>query len=1014
MRTLSRTTSRTLLVSALLLALSGCSGGDGPSAPQEPPSTPDNPNGSTRFESDFPVTESSGDDGEADPIGDGASPGADDDDGGAERAIVEADVVQVVGNRLYALSRAAGLGVIDLSNPRQLRMLGSSRAMPGEPFEMYVRDGVVIAMYGSWGQYVASDDGYRWVQISKVVALDVRDPAHITELGSFDVPGMVSDSRIVGNVLYVVGYQDGWCWGCEDEKPLTAVMSLDVENPRAIRKVDELKYEDVDNEWGWNRRSITVTTERMYVAGPEWGGNDANYGSTIEVIDISDPQGDLVPGASLEAEGMIQSRWQMDEYDGVLRVISQTPAWSQDTPPVVQTFTVTSSTDITPLGRMVLELPRPEQLQSVRFDGARAYAVTFERTDPLFTIDLADPAAPKQMGELEMPGFLYYMQPRGDRLLGLGYDQGNPAGAITLSIFDVTNLAAPTMLDRVNFGGDWAHLPEDQDRIHKALRVFDELGLALVPFSGWQNSGDGCWGNYGSGVQLVDFVGDDLTLRGAVPSVGQARRALIHADSLVTFSDERVTAFDITNRAAPAQLDALVLACNVSHALPLQNGTVARVTRDWWVDQTAIDLVEADKVELAHESLGQLDLGSALRSQGCNEYLWIREVFARGNQLSVVYRREDYTDDYGDYQSFTGVAMVDASDPRAPRLTDTIEWPSNDRWYGYYGYGYGQLQTGIVQTDKALALMETNASSLVSLYVVDLRDPANLGLETLMLGSNDESTSFTGLIASGDDVLTSHYEPGGEGRVRFFFDRIDVSNPAEPARRASNNVPGSLLHLDASRDVLLTQELRRVRVQNLTHEQCASRFAYANFDWGNAGYDDGVGDCEGFVQRVNLVRLAADGAHLVDTYELAENRAISSVSLGDDRLFASLTRGYSYGYYYDDCWGPCGSYDVEPAQLLVLGGFGGDAFQVGKLEVESQTDPWWGWWGAPPVHASGQRALVVSNDQAAVIDARTVTAPKLIREQTLHGWLQSVHVGDDGQALVSLSQAGVQRIDMLR
>ena len=39
-------------------------------------------------------------------------------------------------------------------------------------------------------------------------------------------------------------------------------MSLDVANPRAIRKVDELHYEDVDNDWGWNRRSITVTTER--------------------------------------------------------------------------------------------------------------------------------------------------------------------------------------------------------------------------------------------------------------------------------------------------------------------------------------------------------------------------------------------------------------------------------------------------------------------------------------------------------------------------------------------------------------------------------------------------------------------------------------------------------------------------------------------------------------------------------------------------------------------------------
>jgi hypothetical protein len=1008
MRTSARTVS---LATALVVALAGCAGGNGSNGPEGPPSTPDAPNDSTRFESDFPTSESADDASEDPASGEDANAAPDDDDGGAERAIVEADVVQVVENRLYTLSRAAGLGVIDLSNPRKLRLLGSSRAMPGEPFEMYVRDGVVIAMYGSWGQYVAVEDGYQWVQTSKVVAFDVHDPAHIGELGSFDVPGMVSDSRIVGNVLYVVGYQDGWCWGCEDEKPLTAVISLDVTNPRAIRKVDELKYEDVDNEWGWNRRSITVTPERMYVAGPEWGGNDANYGSTIEVIDISDPRGDLVPGASLEAEGMIQSRWQMDEHDGVLRVISQTPQWSLDTPPVVQTFTVNSSSDITPLGRMVLELPRPEQLQSVRFDGTRAYAVTFERTDPLFTIDLTDPAAPKQLGELEMPGFLYHMQPRGDRLLGLGYDQGNPAGALTLSIFDVSNLAEPKMLDRVNFGGDWAHLPEDQDRIHKALRVFDELGLVLVPFSGWSETSDDCWGNYGSGVQLVDFAGDDLTLRGAVPSVGQARRALIHAGSLVTFSDERVTAFDITNRAAPAQLGELVLARNVSHALPLANGTVARVTRDWWVDETAIDFVAAGSVEHAHESLGQVDLGTALRSQGCNEYLWIAQVFAHGNRLSVVYHRQDYSND--NYTLISGVAVVDGSDPSQPRLTDKLEWTESDSWYGYYGWGYGQLQANMVQTDKALAMLATENDEAV-LNVVDLRDVANLGRQTISLGTSDASSSYTGLIGSGDDVLTSHYEPGGEGRVRFFFDRIDVSNPAAPVRRASINVPGSLLHLDAARNVLLTQELRRVVVDEVTYQQCYARFAFAHYDWDGAREDE-LGRCEGFVQRVNLVRLEADGAHLVDTHEIGEEHTISSVSLGDDRMFVSLTHGYGGSYYADvDCWGPCGGYVVEPARLLVLGGFGGDALQIGKLEVDNQVDPWWGWWGTPPVHASGKRALVVSNDQAAIIDASTVTAPKIIREQQLHGWLQSVYVGDDGQALVSLSRAGVQRIDMLR
>jgi hypothetical protein len=1016
----------TLSLLAMFLLVASCDGrgsgsrggaGDGDGDGTDEPSTPDNPNGSTTFESDLPGTDGSGgadagvSDGDGAEEEPGAAPG---DDDGAERAIQEADVVQVVGSRLYTLSRAAGLGIIDLTNPRKLRLLGSARDLPGEPFEMYVRDSVVIAMYSSWGQYVEVEDGYRWVQTSKVVALDVANPAAIKRLGSFDVPGAVSDSRIVGDVLYVVGYQDGYCWGCEQQKPLTAVLSLDVGDPRAMRKVDELRYEDVDNQWGWSRRSITVTTQRMYVAGPEWGQSEG-MGSTIEVVDISDPSGDMVPGATLEAEGQISSRWQMDEHEGVLRVISQPPSWALDLPPVVQTFTVTSSSDITPLGRLPLVLPRPEQLQSVRFDGPRAYAVTFERTDPLFTIDLSDPAAPAQKGELEMPGFLYHMQPRGDRLIGLGFDQGNAAGAITVSVFDVSDLAQPTMLDRVNFGGSWASLPEDQDRIHKAFRILDELDLILVPFSGWSDSETGCWGRYDSGVQLVDIAGDDLTLRGAAPSIGQARRALVYGQNLVTFSDERVRAYDIADRAAPAQIGELVLARNVNFALPLANGTVARVTRDWWVDQTFVDFVRAEHVELAGESLGQFDLGPSLDANYCNGYAWLREVFVRGNRVELLYQRVSYDDDW-DYKAWTGVVVVDATRPEAPRLAGKLEWLTDSwGWYYGYGYGYGGLSAPQVRTDSALVTLEATHDyngypDLLRARVIDMRDPANLAQTSLELARGEAVSTYSGLAVAGDAVLTSHHEPGSQGRVRFYFDRIDVSDPALPRRLGSINVPGSLLHYDPARDVMLTQEFRRVSLGNVASEECYRRFAWAYYDWEHES--EGVARCDGFVQRVNLVRLGSESAQLVDTVELGERDQISSLSVGSDRAFATLGRS-SYYYYGDvaDCW-DCGGYaSLEPAQLLVLGGFGGTQLQVGRIEVENQRDPWWGWWGNPPVHASGTRALMVSNNQAAVLDASDVGALRIVREHTLHGWLQHVHVAD-GQALLSLSTAGVQRIDM--
>src|SRR5687767_14359707 len=165
------------------------------------------------------------------------------------------------------------------------------------------------------------------------------------------------------------------------------------------------------------------------------------------------------------------------------------------------------------------------------------------------------------MGELEMPGFVYHMEPRGDRLYGIGFDQGNTEGALNVSVFDVSNLAAPRMIERVNFGGNWGYLPEGKDQIHKAFRLLDSAGLIVVPYSGYNyDSTQSYCGSYRSGVQLIDFTRDDLTLRGNVPSYGEARRAFLHKERLFTVSDDRVQSFDITDRDAPAKLGQLALA----------------------------------------------------------------------------------------------------------------------------------------------------------------------------------------------------------------------------------------------------------------------------------------------------------------------------------------------------------------------------------------------------------------------------------------------------------------------
>src|SRR5690606_13099618 len=135
------------------------------------------------------------------------------------------------------------------------------------------------------------------------------------------------------------------------------------------------------------------------------------------------------------------------------------------------------------------------------------------------------------------------MEPRGDRIYALGFEDGNVDGALHVSLFDISELSEPKQLARVNFGGRWANFAEDQDRIHKACNIMSDGGLILVPYAGWdydEGQSECSYGRYESGIQLVDMTEDSLELRGVAPQVGEARRGFMAEGALFAVSDNAV------------------------------------------------------------------------------------------------------------------------------------------------------------------------------------------------------------------------------------------------------------------------------------------------------------------------------------------------------------------------------------------------------------------------------------------------------------------------------------------
>lgn len=898
------------------------------------------------------------------------------DDGGRE--VTEADIVFVEDDKLYALSAYAGLAVVDVSAPdEKLPVVGRHR-VHGQPFEMYVESGQVFAMMNDYGSYAWDDaeGSYTWHSASRLIALDASTPSAIVARGEFEVPGWIQDSRRVGDILYIVTYEDGWCWGCADETPRTVVTSLDISDPAAVRIVDQLELVDqTDDEWDWSGpRSVMSTNERLYVGGIEYDGWESGH-SVIDVIDIADPGGVLHRGASLRIAGSIQSRWQMDEHDGVLRVISQPWDWGLDVPPEVETFTVASANEITPLGNLSLTLPRPEVLQSVRFDGPRAYAITFEQTDPLFTIDLSDPAMPLQVGELEIPGWIHHMEPRGDRIVALGFDRNDPDGSINVSLFDVADLAAPALLSRVSFGGDWAYFGEDQNRIHKAFTILDELGLVLVPFSGWEYESEpvGEWacGDYHSGVQIVDWADDTLVQRGVAPSRGQARRALLHRDRLFALSDQSLQAFDIADRDAPTMTGRVALATNVTQ-VAAGGGLVVRLADDWWTDEPAIEVVSASDPEGA-EPIGRVALVEVSDEFACH-LSWGVDLFVHGEYAYLV--RETY--DRETYDARLVLDTLDLHDPASPTWLGAIDLPFSRSWGGYgVGVNTGEVASLVLGDAMVFASShatydgETFVGEHGTLEIVDLGAPA----APLHAASVERPFALAqgGLLVQ-DDTLTSWHMRAVEGdpaKVRFYFDRFDVSSPASATAATPINVPGQVVGYDASADRLVTVGFELERVA-MSASDCWS----ATRVW---SWDEGTNECLLARRPLHLLALDEDTAALLDTLDVeADDRRLGTVMGAGDLVFAELRDGSYWGGWEDDAGAEQAS--VVTNEIAVVTGTGDDALAEASRVVAAQGTGW-----VSLVGVSDDVALFVGEAGLGIVDAADPEAPQVTITPT-YGW----------------------------
>ena len=264
-------------------------------------------------------------------------------------------------------------------------------------------------------------------------------------------------------------------------------------------------------------------------------------------FDISRP-GRPTYRAAGSVTGWLINQYAMSEWDGHLRVATTTGrTWGNEPKSSSTVYVLRVADNGMPEVSKLTGLGKGERIYAVRFAGTTGYVVTFRQTDPLYTVDLTNPASPRVAGELKITGYSAYLHPADPgRVIGVGQEaseQGRAQGT-QVSLFDVSNLDKPSRLAQhhVKFGQSEAEYDPH------AFLYWPQQRLLVLPLSVWER-------DQGSNKALLLRVGDSaITEVGTVshqtaqgqPGIAMIRRSLVIGDDLWTLSDSGLKATNMS------------------------------------------------------------------------------------------------------------------------------------------------------------------------------------------------------------------------------------------------------------------------------------------------------------------------------------------------------------------------------------------------------------------------------------------------------------------------------------
>ena len=466
-------------------------------------------------------------------------------------AAQQSDIWQIRGERVFFFNQYRGLQVLELSDPMQPTRLGTLR-LPASGEQMFVLDEAAsqLALLGRSNDAANPGKAALWT-----VQLDAAGRPSLS--GQILLNGSVLDSRLIGSTLHVLSVEWGGFANSPDGLVGTTsgawgsrvlLTSLDLSNPAQPQSLGTLTWDGAQTAVLQDAGDCLLVATTGYGAGGEQ--------RALRVLDLSGRA--PVERKTLTPRGWVQDKFKIGRVGDSVVVISQdfSLGW-QARQTWVETFPI--SGEATALqGSVEIVDARGESLYATRLDGDRLYAVTFLQVDPLFVIDLSNPAEPVVQGQLKIPGFSTYIEPLGDRLLCVGRENQQ----VAIKLFDVADAANPAVVSELLLGSEGGYSWSEANYDEKAVAWLPEQGLLMVPFqSGWG-------GNAQRAIQVVHVTAQGLQAGITLDHEFDPRRGSMIHGHLVSVSGQELKVQGADEANADHQFT-LPLAWSVDRVVPV-------------------------------------------------------------------------------------------------------------------------------------------------------------------------------------------------------------------------------------------------------------------------------------------------------------------------------------------------------------------------------------------------------------------------------------------------------------